>query len=167
MSILFRLFHLLKCCLPGLKIKVHSRYAGPLLLMMRKLCVLQTIYRNRKRKTVSLSMTSLRRHYGRKIVYFDYRPSPSYLKFITGWRNAFACSLDRTWLVITNEINPVVLTRGRKAAFLYSEAVSAMNKVCSNVDFMIHHCGSGTYSYQLTGPGAAILLGSRLYPSTG
>ncbi len=38
-----------------------------------------------------------------------------------------------------------------------------MHKACSHVDFMVHHCGSGTYSYQLMHQVPAIILGSRLY----
>jgi hypothetical protein len=64
--------------------------------------------------------------------------------------------------VITNEMNPPGLSKEERS-MLYTARLLPMHKVCSNVNFMIHHCGSGTYNYQLMHKVPAIILGSRLY----
>ena len=38
-----------------------------------------------------------------------------------------------------------------------------MDQVCSKVDLMIHHCGSGTYNYQIKHQVCGIALGSKCY----
>lgn len=70
--------------------------------------------------------------------------------------------LNKGVAVITNIIDaapPGTDYNGR----LYRAALLPMHKICSRVNGMIHHCGSGTYNYQLFHQLPAIILGTKHY----
>ncbi|SHN36094.1 glycosyltransferase [Mucilaginibacter sp. OK098] len=70
--------------------------------------------------------------------------------------------LDRGAAVITNLQGYNDLNGEQKGRF-FSAMVLPMQLICSHADLMIHHCGSGTYNYQIKYQVPAIILGSRCY----
>ena len=70
--------------------------------------------------------------------------------------------LDKGAAVITNLQGYVDLNEERKNRF-FTAPVLPMGFICLHVNLMIHHCGSGTYNYQILYEVPAIILGSRCY----
>ena len=98
---------------------------------------------------------------GRKKVYFT--------KGITApveiQKRAAACVislLNRDVAIISN-IGPVPELTAEQSTRYFTSSFLPMHTVCSMVDVMIHHCGSGTYNYQLAHQVPAIILGSKYY----
>lgn len=80
-------------------------------------------------------------------------------------KRASACVrllLDKGVAVITNVTELKDLT-DEEASRYYSSNFLPMNTICSQVHIMIHHCGSGTYNYQLKNKVPGIILGSKYY----
>jgi UDP:flavonoid glycosyltransferase YjiC (YdhE family) len=136
-------------------------YAGPLLLSDEEImrCAQYLPFSLKKNRRTIEEFLAI--HHNRKIVYFT-----TGLTVIPEIHNrleqCIRLLLDKGVAIITNEINPITLAKEEKQ-LVYNAPLLPMYKVCSNVDFMIHHCGSGTYSYQLSCQLPAIILGSRLY----
>jgi|GEM_PF-2000811 len=69
--------------------------------------------------------------------------------------------LDSGVGVITS-IHVKELSKTQEELYLFSPFLP-MHYVCSNVDLMIHHCGSGTYQYPILHEIPSITIGTRFY----
>jgi hypothetical protein len=81
-------------------------------------------------------------------------PSPSL-------RQAILHMLDAGVAVIST-VNMGDLSSGQDQLFHYAPFVP-MHEICSRVDMMVHHCGSGTYQYAILHGLPSICIGSRFY----
>jgi UDP:flavonoid glycosyltransferase YjiC (YdhE family) len=69
---------------------------------------------------------------------------------------------DETVAVVTN-VSHAAEIDGALASRLFFSEFLPMNKVCSRIDLMVHHCGCGAYGYQLKYKVPGIVLGSKSY----
>ncbi|MBD3907111.1 hypothetical protein LNP80_02495 [Chryseobacterium sp. C-39] len=67
---------------------------------------------------------------------------------------------DKSYAIISTV--DIIVNDNNKYKFLYSR-VLPLNYVCSKVDLVIHHCGSGIYHYPIMNDVASITIGTRCY----
>lgn len=100
----------------------------------------------------------IERHTGRNIAFVTVgsvlAPNPSI-------RQAILHMLDAGVAVIST-VSMTELSPGQDQLFHYAPFVH-MHEVCSRVDMMVHHCGSGTYQYAILHGLPSICVGSRFY----
>lgn len=103
----------------------------------------------------------LNRHRDKTIVYLTMG-----LTFAEGLEHRLpACIqflLNRGVAVITNTTDFKPANEAQRS-LLYAAHLLPMEAVCSKATIMIHHCGSGTYNYQLSYQLPALILGTKRY----
>jgi|GEM_PF-5662099 len=134
-------------------------YAGPLLLddvALMKGLDLQiggTRYADNREKV----MQFLDNNAGRKIVFFT-QGLTDIGEITTRAQTALQLLLNKGLAIITN-----IGKFNFDSPHFFSDTFLPMHMICEKCDFMIHHCGSGTYNYQLLYELPAIILGSNCY----
>jgi UDP:flavonoid glycosyltransferase YjiC (YdhE family) len=96
----------------------------------------------------------------RKIVYFTV--GLAYPEEIRKHSNLCIRSLLKREIAVITNICDFPIKNEEKQLF-FSAPYLPMDKICSNVDLMIHQCGSGTYKYQIKHKVPGIILGSKCY----
>jgi hypothetical protein len=148
------------------KLKSDSSYvfSGPLLLSDEEI-MKNLEYINFSNKTFKDNRTEveefLNRNKTRKIVYFTYgitKPNE-----IADKANSCIEYLLKQGFAVITSVNHVVNLSEDESSRLYFFPALPMHMVCSRVHMMIHHCGSGTYNYQLLNQVPSIILGTNCY----
>jgi UDP:flavonoid glycosyltransferase YjiC (YdhE family) len=134
-------------------------FSGPLLLEDSQLEKVNKYYQEKTGKLVLYSSDLLNTFFNnnqkRFIVYFTFGNVARAENPIFA---AIQYLLDNEVAVITN-INIGEVPEQQKELYLYSSFLP-MHYICSRVNLMIHHCGSGTYQYQILYQLPAITLGT-------
>ena len=142
-----------------IKNKDSYHYAGPLLLddmaLMQglDLKISGTRYSDNREKV----MKFLENNASRKIVFFT-QGLTDIGEITTRAETCLQILLSKGLAVITN-IGKFTFD----STHFFCDTFLPMQMICEKSDFMIHHCGSGTYNYQLLHELPAIVLGSNCY----
>ncbi|GAA4331939.1 hypothetical protein GCM10023149_37990 [Mucilaginibacter gynuensis] len=136
-------------------------YSGALTLaddaLMGNLTLLGAQYEDNRAKVEAFVNT----HADRPIVYFTHGLTEP-TEITNKAQFIIKSLLNKGVAVITNfEDNSGISEEQRK--LIFAAPVLPMQFICSHVNLMIHHCGSGTYNYQVLHEVPAIILGSRCY----
>lgn len=143
----------------GIVDKDAYSYAGPLILSDRDTYEgIQHLNQQDNRAAVGHFLDL---HRNKPIVYFTMglTMSPAADRRLSFCLEAL---LERDLAIITNiprskHLQPLYSDR------LYSAPLLPMNDICARASLMIHHCGSGTYNYQLNYQVPAIIIGTQRY----
>lgn len=134
-------------------------FSGPLLLEDSQLEKVNKYYQQKKGTLILYNPNHLNNFFDKNqkrfIVYFTFGNVARAKKPIF---DAIRYLLDNEVAVITN-INIGEVPEKQKELYLYSSFLP-MHYVCSRVNLMIHHCGSGTYQYQILYQLPAITIGT-------
>ena len=137
-------------------------FSGPLLLEDSILERINNYYIDRIGKHVLYNPSTLEAFFNRNqhcfIVYFTFG---NVARAVQPVINSIRYLLDRNTAVISN-IPIDSLTPRQHELYLHSSFLP-MHYVCSRVQLMVHHCGSGTYQYQVLYELPALTIGTGCY----